>query len=428
MGRDAARAELEALFAAALAAVDVRRAVREAAATLPTDRPWVVIAIGKAAAAMAGALEGVAGPRLRAGLVVTKHGHGLPLATLAVREAGHPVPDRGSLDAGAAVLACARASRPEDLLVVLLSGGASALAVAPRPGLTLDDLARTGQLLLGCGASIDEMNAVRKHLSGLAGGGLAREARAGRVVLLAVSDVPGDRLDVIGSGPCCGDPTRFRDALDVVERHAIGAELPRAVVGLLRAGAEGRLPETLAPGAPELDRVESRILLRNADALAGAAREARARGLAVREAPSRLAGEARALAAALVEEARTFAHTCRARSAVLVAGGETTVRLRGSGTGGRNQELALAAALALDGSEDVSVLAAGTDGTDGPTDAAGAFADGATRARAAARGADAVAALAENDAYHFFAREGGLLRTGPTHTNVMDVALVRVTL
>jgi glycerate-2-kinase len=380
-----------------------------------------VLAAGKAAAAMAAAVEDVAGALLAAGIAVTKDGHGLPLERIALHEAGHPVPDRRSVAAADAALDLAARVPPEDVLLVLLSGGASALLTRPQAGLDLDDLAGTTALLLSAGADIVELNTVRKHLTEISGGRLAARTRARRVDVFAVSDVLGDRLDVIGSGPCVPDPGRFGDALDVLTGRGVLAKVPPRVRAHLEAGVRGEIPESPKPGAPGFERVRTRLLATNRDAREAVRERAIRRGIPTVEVSDRLRGEARVAGrrlAALLGSMRGPAPLC------LVAGGETTVTVRGHGRGGRNQELALAAALELAGRPGVALLAAGTDGTDGPTDAAGAFVDGGSTARAADVGLDAAAHLARNDAYSFFAAEGGLVRTGPTHTNVLDLALL----
>jgi len=432
-GGSAPRATLEAVFRAALEAVDpealVARAVERRAdgalrlveETLPPSSRLVVLAAGKAACAMARGLESVAGDRIARGLAVTKDGHALPLRRLDVVEAAHPVPDARCASAARAALALAEGVRGDETLVVLLSGGASALLTGPQPGLRQEDLSATTALLLAAGADIDELNAVRKHLGVVSGGRLASAARGARVVALVLSDVIGDRLDVIASGPCSGDPTSFGDALSALERHDLLARVPPRIRAQLEAGARGEKAETPKPGDPALAAARAYVLAGNADALAGARREAERRGFRTTLVSPALAGEARVAGRRLAALARAVEG---AEPVVLLAGGETTVTVRGDGRGGRNQELALAAAVTLDGVSGVTLLAAGTDGTDGPTDAAGAFADGSTLARGTAAGCDARAALARNDSYGFFAREGGLLRTGPTRTNVMDLALV----
>jgi glycerate-2-kinase len=430
------RDRLEAILSAALRAVDagsaVSRALRPPSPGMPLsiagdplapDARLVVLALGKAACRMALRVEDLAAERIAAGLVITKDGHALDLRVLPVREAGHPVPDARGEAAARAALALAASASSGDCLLVLLSGGTSALTSCPAPGLDLGDLAATTRVLLACGADIHEMNAVRKHLSCFAGGQLARAARAGRIEVLAVSDVPGDALDVIGSGPCAPDPTTHADALAVLRRHGIEQAVPAGVLERLRQGASGSIPDTPSPGDPLFDRVRHTIVARNADARGAAVAEAVARGLEAVDLGEVLAGEAREQAAQLVARVRS---TPGGRPRCFVAGGETTVTLRGPGQGGRNQEFALAAALALDetGDEGITLLAAGSDGSDGPTSAAGAFADAGSVARGARAGIDAKAALAANDSWGFFAREGGHLTTGPTGTNVMDLVLI----
>jgi glycerate-2-kinase len=430
-----ARAELEAIFAAALEAVDpgeaLLRAVKVesgalfiAGETLPRGSRISVVAAGKAAPAMALAFERVADRLDLRGLVVTRDGHGRRLARLTLREAGHPLPDSRSAAAGHAALEIAAEAGADEALVVLLSGGASALLTAPLPGLTLAELRTTTELLLRSGAEIAELNCVRKHLTAVSGGRLLAATRARRVFVLVVSDVLGDDLGTIGSGPCAADPTTFAAALAVLERRALLAQVPPAVREQLEQGVAGRRPESLKADDPALTRVRSVLLASNRDALAAASRCARSRGLEVRIVTGELRGEARVLGARLA--ALSLALLRRDRATLLLAGGEPTVTVRGAGRGGRAQELALAAALALHGEAGVALLAAGTDGSDGPTDAAGAFADGATIARGAAAGLDARALLDSNDAHTFFAREGGRFITGPTGTNVMDLVLVRV--
>ena len=277
--------------------------------------------------------------------------------------------------------------------------------------------------MLACGADIHETNTVRKHLTALSGGRLAVSARCHRVEVLAVSDVPGDAIDVIGSGPCAPDPTTYADALAVLKERDIEMELPSSVRTHLERGARGEVAETPKPGDPRLASVNHTLVATPADACAAAVRAAREAGLLPVSLGEVLRGEASAAGRRLAALGRSLAAD---EPVCLVANGETTVTLRGSGKGGRSQELALAAALELESSTGISLLAAGTDGTDGPTDAAGAFADGQTVARGAAAGVDAGAALRSNDSHRFYAAEGGLFITGPTGTNVMDLVLVRV--
>jgi glycerate-2-kinase len=429
------REELEGLFRAALRAVDPGEAVRGALSregsrllvagvALPEDARCVVLAAGKAAAAMAAAFEREAGDRVVRGLVVTKDGHGLPLAKLGLREAGHPLPDARSEAAGAEALALAESAGADETLVVLLSGGASALTSCPQPGLRLEELRETTDLLLRAGAGIAELNCLRKHLTRVAGGRLAAAAsRAREIVVLAISDVIGDDWATLGSGPCAPDPSTYADALAVLRRRGLLERVPAAVRSHLEAGLAGLRPESPKPADPALARVRSVLVASNRDALAAAGAAGRARGLAVHVLTDRLHGEARDAGRRLAALARALRP---GPARLLLAGGETTVSVRGRGRGGRAQELALAAAVALEGDSRVALLAAGTDGSDGPTPAAGAFGDGGTLARGAAAGVDARDALAENDAYGFFTREGGCFVTGPTGTNVMDLVLVHV--
>jgi hydroxypyruvate reductase len=431
-----ARAQLEGVLRAALAAVDPEAAVRRAlwrsqgrlsiaGRPLPDGAGLVVLAVGKAAAAMARAVEAVAGDRIRAGLVITKEGHGLPLERLALREASHPFPDARGEAAAREALALAGVAGREDCLLVLLSGGASALCSCPLPGLCREDLTVTTRALLESGADIEETNAVRKHLTELSGGRLAARAACARIEVLVVSDVLGDRLDVIGSGPCAPDPSRFADALAVLEGRGIRGAVPEPVSAFLERGARGAVEETPKPGDRRLAAVRHTLVACNDDALAAAERAVREQGLQPAVLGPVLRGEAREVAGRLVALAGGVSSR---RAVCLIAGGETVVTVRGSGRGGRNQELALAAAVAMAARGDarLAILAAGTDGSDGPTDAAGAFADSGTVERAALRGLSAERALADNDAYSFFAGEGGLLVTGPTRTNVMDLAFILV--
>lgn len=428
------RAELETIFRAALAAVDAGAAVRGALERrgrslfvaerrIEPGARLVLLAAGKAAGAMCEAFEACAGDALARGLAVTKQGHAVPLSRVRLRETAHPVPDARCEEAAREALALVESVESDDVLVVLLSGGASSLLACPAPGLSLEDLAATTRLLLEAGADIEQTNAVRKHLSAVAGGRLALRCRARRIEVLALSDVPGDRLDVIGSGPFAADPTRFADALAALRARGVLERVPPAARAHLAAGARGEHPETPKPGDVRLARVRTTLLATNRTALEAARAAARSRGLTTRLVSPPLAGEARDEAHRLVGLSR------RARSAaplLLLAGGETVVTLRGGGRGGRSQELALAAALELDGGRPTALLAAGTDGSDGPTDAAGAYADEGTVERGRRAGADARKALAANDSYAFFAAEGGHLFTGPTGTNVMDLALLRV--
>jgi len=425
------RALLRELFEAGLAAVEpfaaVARAVtREGSALCVAgerilSERCVVLAAGKASVAMARAWHERAGtPRI--GLVVAREPGTLPPPWI-VRVGGHPLPNAASAAAGAAALALAEQAHADATLVVLLSGGASALLSTPLPGLALEDVYATTQALYRAGAEIHELNCVRKHLTAASGGRLAARTRASATRVLLLSDVLGDDIATIGSGPCAPDPTTFEDAIQVLRTRGAWELAPAAVRTHLERGARGELEETPKPGASSFERVRHTILANNATALAAAARTAGARGLATKLRGEPLRGEAREVGAQLAREALALRSESRA---LLIAGGETTVNVRGPGRGGRCQELALGAASVLAAERGVTLLAAGTDGSDGPTDAAGAFADCETVARGRAAGADPADALARNDAYDFFARERGLLKTGPTGTNALDVVLVLV--
>jgi hydroxypyruvate reductase len=336
-----------------------------------------------------------------------------------VIEAGHPVPDRRGQAASGRLLELAARAGPNALVLFLVSGGGSALAPAPAPPVTLEEKQAVTRLLLAAGAPIGELNAVRKHLSLLKGGLLARAAAPATVVTLALSDVIGDPLDVIASGPTAPDPTTFGDALDVLRRRGLTKRVPPSVSARLRAGARGEVAETPKPGEAVFQRVTNMVLGNNRLVTAAAVAAAERLGYRARLLTRELQGEAREVARDLVAQARRLAPP-----ACLVAGGETTVTVRGRGRGGRCQEFALAAALELTPADGLTVLAAGTDGTDGPTDAAGGLVDAGTAERGARAGADARAALADNDAHGFLARSGDLVVSGPTNTNLLDLYIV----
>ncbi|MEJ2732555.1 MAG: glycerate kinase [Anaerolineae bacterium] len=389
------------------------------------ERIWVVGG-GKAATAMSAALFGMVGDRLAGGVVVTKYGHldpRLNTGPVQVVEAGHPIPDEAGVDGARRMADLLGKVSGRDLVLAVISGGGSALLTLPAEGVTLSDLQGTTELLLRSGATIVELNTIRKHLSQIKGGGLARMAGQAPVASLILSDVVGDPLDVIASGPTVPDPTTFADAWAVQERYGLTKRLPVAVCDHLQAGLEGTLPDTPKPGAALFERVQTVVIGSNRLAAEAATDTAQAHGLNALLLSTFVEGEAREVArvaAALVKELVTHDRPVP-RPACLVWGGETTVNVRGQGLGGRNQELALAAAVAMEGLPEVVLVALGTDGTDGPTDAAGAVATGETVARAHSLGLDPVAHLADNDAYPFFDALGDLIRTGPTGPNVNDL-------
>jgi hydroxypyruvate reductase len=381
-----------------------------------------VVGGGKAGGTMAKAAERVLGKRITAGCIAVKDGDAAKCRYIDLHPSGHPVPDQRGVEAAKRIAALCEVAQAKDLVLCLLSGGASALLPAPVPPITLAEKQETTKLLLASGATIHEINAVRKHLSVIKGGRLAKFAAPARVLTLALSDVVGDQLDVIGSGPTAPDEATFATALAVLDRYAIRAKVPARVREVLEKGID----ESPKPGDPLFARVENIIVGSNQKSLEAAAAKARSLGYKTMILASTIEGETRDVArlhAAIARQIRTSGQPLKT-PACIVSGGETTVTIRGKGKGGRNQEFALAAAIDLDGLKDALVFSAGTDGTDGPTDAAGALADGKTCERA---GMDAAKrALAENNSYPFFEKLGDLVITGSTGTNVMDVHLVLV--
>jgi hydroxypyruvate reductase len=385
-----------------------------------------VVGAGKASAAMARAVERLVGRRISAGLVNVKYGHLAPLKHIELNECGHPLPDAAGVDGATRIARIAERAGPEDLIIAVISGGGSALAPAPAPPVTLDQKQATTRLLLACGASIHEINAVRKHISMLKGGQLARLAWPARVLCLMLSDVIGDDLDVIASGPTAPDASTFALARAILDKYALLDRVPPAVRARIEAGARGEIPETPKAGDPIFARVQNLVVGSNALAVNAAARKARELGYRTLVLSSMIEGETRDVArmhAAIAKQIVASGQPLKP-PACLISGGETTVTLRGDGLGGRNQEFALAAAIDIAGLDNVLLLSGGTDGTDGPTDAAGALAAGSTIRRARAAGLDAPASLARNDSYRFFEPLGDLIKTGPTNTNVMDVRLI----
>ena len=422
------RAFLQELFDAAVAAAHPSTCLVPHLPAPPRDGRLIVLAAGKAAGAMAEVAErhyldtlGLAPDRL-AGLAVTRHGYARPTRLLPVVEAGHPVPDQASLDSAARSLALADSARVGDLVLVLMSGGASANWIAPVNGLTLAEKQAVTRALLKSGAAIGEFNTVRKHLSRIKGGRLAAHAHPAHVVTLAISDVPGDDPAVIGSGPTVPDPTTLADARAIIARRAV--VLPDAAVRALADPAN----ESPKPGDPVFAGTEFHLIARPADAFRAAQQKVAAAGWDAVMLGDRVEGEAREVAAAHAKLARDL--QTQGRRAVILSGGELTVTLKGGGRGGPNQEYALALAVALAGAPGIAAIAGDTDGTDGgrgePDDPAGAMIDATTLDRAKQRGLDPAAFLADNDSTGFFAALGDLLTPGPTATNVNDFRAIVV--
>ena len=432
------------IFNAALAAVDPYRAVLkfaeigngclhvgDAGFDLAAFERIIVVGAGKATARMAQAAEALLGERISAGLIVVKDGHRLPLTIIEQVEAAHPVPNEAGEAGTKRILAMVQAADARTLVVCLLSGGGSALLVAPAEGITLRDKQQATALLLQAGASIDELNTVRKHLSAVKGGRLAQAAYPAQVVTLLLSDVIGDRLDVIASGPTAPDGSTFDDALAVIAKYGLGKKIPQRILEHLQKGKDGIIPETVKDGDRCLDKTRNVIVGAISLALDAAQEKSRQLGLPVKIIGAKLQGEARNAAHFLAQAARReLSEMMVGERRCLLCGGETTVTVRGTGKGGRNQELALAFALEIEGLEGVSLLSAGTDGGDGPTDAAGAIVDGNTAMLARSLGLDPAQYLDDNDSYSFFRQldtlSGGQTHfiTGPTGTNVMDMQVL----
>ncbi|HXF80704.1 MAG TPA: glycerate kinase [Usitatibacter sp.] len=412
-------------FRAALSAADPLAIVPKHLPRPPRGRTLVVGA-GKAAASMARAVEEhwPEGSALE-GVVITRYGHGLPLSRIRVVEAGHPVPDAQGESAAREILELARALTPDDLMLVLVSGGGSSLLSLPVEAVPMEELKSVTRMLLASGAPIQDMNVVRKHLSRIQGGRLAACTRA-RVLALVISDVTGDDPTHIASGPCTPDPTTYADALDVLARY--GVTPPPAVGAHLQRGAKGEIPETPKPGDPSLAHAETRVIATAHASLASAAAFVQHRGIAPMVLGDSVTGESSEVAkvyAALARQIRQHSHPLRPPVA-LISGGETTVTLRGKGRGGRCTEFLLSLAVALEGLADTWALACDTDGIDGSEDNAGAILTPDALARARAARLEPKRLLADNDGYGFFSALGDLVVTGPTRTNVNDFRVILV--
>ena len=439
------RASLTAAWRAAVAAVHGETLLRRHSTVeddqwsirLP-DREWRlslpdptrggrlrIIGAGKAAASLARGLEEVLGARISDGLVVVKNGHREPLRICRQLEAGHPLPDAASARAAQAVFAFVGRPDARDVYIVLLTGGASALLAGPAAGLDLAAKIAVTRLLVASGASIAQINVVRRHLSAIKGGQLARALVPAASLTLAISDVLGEEPAAIGSGPTVPDPSTFAEALAVLHEFALEASMPPEALRHLQAGARGECAETPKRGDPAFERAQFAVVATLGDALAAASRHAAAAGFEVSAFGPRLEGHTHLRANEFVARLRQLAaaRPGGAPPLMLVAGGETTLEVRGAGRGGRNQEFALVAAQELAGTQRLTLLAAGTDGTDGPTNAAGGFADGETLARARRAGLDPGAILRDNDSFRLLQATGDLFSTGPTGTNVMDLVL-----
>jgi glycerate-2-kinase len=388
-----------------------------------------VIGAGKASAFMAQALEELLGDLITGGMVTVKYGHSAACRKITIPEAAHPLPDENGLQATSEILEICKKVGKKDLVFCLISGGGSALLEQLPKGISLSDLQAASQRLLECGATIEEINTIRKHISLVKGGKLARTITPAACLTLIISDVIGDPLESIASGPTVPDTTTFADTSEVIQKYGLKKQLPASVSGYIEKGMRGEAPETLKPGDPVFRRVENIILGNNFTALTAAKKTAETLGFNTTILSSKIRGEAREVARAIAGIVQEVAATGNLLPppACLLFGGETTVTVRGKGKGGRNQEFALAALLVLqDMPQPHILLSCGTDGTDGPTDAAGAFISPEIYCAARAANLNPLKYLQNNDAYHFFEQVGGLIKTGPTGTNVMDIGIVLI--
>jgi glycerate 2-kinase len=429
------------VLSAALEAVDPVNAVKshmsrtgdelrigERTYDLSRYRNIYVLGGGKAGSSMARATEQILGDRLTQGLINTKYGYLAETQIVRINEAGHPIPDSAGMTGARAMVEIAAAASEGDLVICLISGGGSALMTLPVEGITLADMEALTSALLRCGATINEINTIRKHLSQIKGGNLSRVAYPAEVVSLILSDVVGNPLDIIASGPTVPDSSTFSQAFAIVEEYGLLQDLPSSIVKHLSRGKEGIASETPKPGDPVFERTYNLIIASNEVAARAAIAKAEELGFNTLLLSTFVEGEAREVAHVFSAIAKEILHSRQPvpEPACVVAGGETTVTIRGEGKGGRNQELALAAAIQIKALNEVMIVTLATDGTDGPTDAAGAIADGSTLQRAGKQGLSASEYLANNDSYHFFEALDDLLITGPTNTNVNDLTFVFV--
>ena len=387
-----------------------------------------IVGAGKASAAMALEIEAILGDRITGGMLNVKYGHTENLERIGLTEAGHPIPDANGVQGTGEILNLLEKAGEKDLVVCLFSGGGSALLPHPVQAITFEDKQAVTRVMLGCGATIHEMNTVRKHLSSIKGGLLSHAAWPATVINLILSDVVGDNLDVIASGPTVPDLSTYADCLDIIVKYGISEKLPTSVMNHLRKGAAGDLPETPKPSDPVFEKTQNLIIGSNFQAVIAAEKVAQKMGYPTLVLSSMIEGETREVAkvhGAIAREMLKSGHPI-APPACILSGGETTVTLTGDGKGGRSQEFALAAAMDISESDTIIVLSAGTDGNDGPTDAAGALVDDRTVGRAQALGMSPVAYLKNSDAYHFFQKLDDLVITDPTNTNVMDIRVILV--
>ena len=385
-----------------------------------------VVGVGKASAAMAQALESILESRITAGHIITKYEHSVKLSFIEITEAGHPVPDENGLKGTKHIISIVNRAEKNDLVICLISGGGSSLLADVPDGCTLEDVKRVNSILLKTGANITEMNCIRKHLSKVKGGLLAKAASPARVVSLILSDVIGDPIDVIASGPTAPDPTTFADALSIIEKYNIEYQVPKQIYRFLQEGQENKRQETLKESDEVLLRTNNLIIGTNKLALKTAKEKAESLSYNTQIVTNKLDDDVANVANYIVKTCMTYKEENRDKNRCLLFAGEPTVKVKGKGLGGRNQHLALITANLLKELPGITILSGGTDGTDGPTDAAGAIADFSTSKNAANLGMDIEQYIDNCDSYNFFKKEGGLIITGPTQTNVMDLIIALI--
>ncbi len=387
-----------------------------------------VIGMGKAAASMAKAVEDILGDKLTAGIVNVKYGHTVPLNKIKINEAAHPVPDDAGLKGSQEIIELLKKTGEKDLVICLISGGGSALLPLPAGNLTLEDKQAVTKSLLECGADIHEINSIRKQISAVKGGRLAALVYPSTLISLILSDVIGDDLDVIASGPTVPDTHTFHDCRTIIDKYKLDERVPKSVIEYIEKGCSGEIEDTPKSDSSVFERTQNAIVGSNILAVSAAKEEAEELGYNSLVLSTFIHGETKEVAkvhTAIAKEIISSGNPLK-KPACIISGGETTVTIEGKGLGGRNQEFVLAAALDIEGLNDVVILSGGTDGNDGPTDAAGAIADGTTISRASKLGLNAYKHLCDNNSYNFFKPLGDLLITGPTNTNVMDLRVLLI--
>ena len=433
----ALRQDAREIFNAALTAADAAKAVSRHLRvdgevididgrlySLGSYRNIFVIGAGKASAQMCGALAELIGDRLYGGIIIVKYGYAVPMKKIAIIEAGHPIPDENGLRATEQLVGLLRQTTGEDLVINLISGGGSALLCSPADGVSFHEKQEITRRLLRCGAPIGEINAIRKHISKVKGGRLARLAYPSTLISLILSDVVGDSISAIASGPTAPDPSTFFDCQGILDRYQLRTEKSGSIARLIGKGSAGEIEETPKPGDPIFNNVVNAVIGSNRLAVIAAKEQAETLGYSVKVIDDLAEGETTELAVAHAAILKEIYHSGTSRRrACVISGGEATVTLHGDGLGGRNQEFALATALEIDGLDGIVALIGGTDGTDGPTEVAGGIVDGDTVRRGKTHGLDARDYLSRNDSYHFLRATDDLLVTGPTFTNVMDLRL-----